>query len=306
MKRRKQMMDDLDQDIRDHIESETQVNIERRCRRRKRVMRQCESLQCDADKEERVVWSFVWLEQLGQDIHYNPILEIPGFAAAILTLALGARANTAGNRSTYCCGPAGRRSFAVGPAKCARNAPNIHSYMTRLPHELGAGAAVPQAAVLRADVSQIAQKYLYNGSFTNSGGLNLTGTGATVIGGQLVRELLPYDGLKPPQILRSTRRTIPVAAPVAVLSYGYWQSAFGAAPDVVGHTRLKYPVLIGVAEQRFTGITQAAITMFGCRSPMRNVLAIPAIKTVRRCEQLVADDSQPAQTEHRLPRRKRR
>jgi hypothetical protein len=50
----------------------------------------------------------------------------------------------------------------------------------------------------------------------------------------------------------------PSAAAVAVLNYGYWQSVFGGSRDVVGRTIELNSVpftIIGVAEQRFTGIT---------------------------------------------------
>jgi predicted permease len=48
------------------------------------------------------------------------------------------------------------------------------------------------------------------------------------------------------------------AAPVAVLDYGYWQSAFGGAPGVVGRTlRLNKEVItiVGVADREFTRLT---------------------------------------------------
>src|SRR5260370_9721285 len=48
------------------------------------------------------------------------------------------------------------------------------------------------------------------------------------------------------------------AAPVGVLNYGYWQSAFGGSRDVIGRTIELNNVpftIIGIAEQRFTGIT---------------------------------------------------
>lgn len=48
------------------------------------------------------------------------------------------------------------------------------------------------------------------------------------------------------------------ASPVAVLDYGYWQSAFGGAPSVVGRTIRLNNVLftiVGVADQAFTRLT---------------------------------------------------
>ncbi|HKQ86334.1 MAG TPA: ABC transporter permease, partial [Candidatus Acidoferrales bacterium] len=48
------------------------------------------------------------------------------------------------------------------------------------------------------------------------------------------------------------------ATPVAVLSYGYWQKAFGGSPSAVGRIIDLNGVptsIVGVAEQRFTGLT---------------------------------------------------
>src|SRR5438034_4142863 len=73
MSRCKRMLEELDQDIRDHIERETQDNIERGMsweEARYAAVRKFGNV-TRVKEETREVWSFVWMEQLGQDIRYG-------------------------------------------------------------------------------------------------------------------------------------------------------------------------------------------------------------------------------------------
>jgi len=275
MSRRKRMMDDLDQDIREHIERETQDNIERgmapeeACYAAVRKFGNVTRIK----EETREVWSFVWLEQLLQDIHFGlrMLRKSPGFAAvAILTLALGIGANTAIFSLIDAVMlrplPVENPSQLVLLKWSARNSPNIHGYMTSgdCPLNVMPGAANPYGCSFSEPMfREIAQASVFTATaaFANSGRLSLTGNGAaTVINGQLVSG----DFFRTMGLAAAAGRLFeaaddkPSATPVAVLNYGYWQSAFGGSREVVGHTieLNKVPfTIIGVAEQQFTGIT---------------------------------------------------
>jgi len=97
--RRKRMMEDLDQDICSFIERETQDNVERGMppeEAHNAALRKFGNVG-RVKEDAREVWSFVWIEQLWQDIRFGlrMLVANPGFAAAaVLSLALGIGVNS--------------------------------------------------------------------------------------------------------------------------------------------------------------------------------------------------------------------
>jgi len=275
MTRRKRMMQELDADIREHIERETQDNLERGMppeEARYAAMRKFGNV-TRVKEDTREVWSFVLLEELWQDIRYGlrVLGNTPGFTAvAILTLALGIGANTAIfsliNAVMLRSLPVQNPSELVVLRWSARNAPRIHGYMSYgdCPSDLRFGAANPSGCSFSEPMfREIAKAKQFAGvaAFANSGPLALTGNGpASMINGQLVSgDFFHTMGVKAAagRVFEASDDS-PTATAVAVLNYGYWQSAFGGSRDVIGRTIELNAVaftIIGVAEQRFTGIT---------------------------------------------------
>jgi predicted permease len=275
MKRRERMLDQLEQEIREHIEMETQDNIGRGMsaeEARYAAMRKFGSV-TRVQEDAREVWSFVWLEQLWQDVRFGlrMLLKSPAFTAvAGLTLAFGIGANTA---IFSLIDAVMLRSLPVeNPAQLvllkwsARKAPNIHGMMSSgdCPMDMGEGSFNPTGCSFSEPMyREIAQANVFSGTtaFAGAGRLDLTGNGpASLINGQLVSgDFFHTMGLKPAlgRVLDASDDA-PAAEPVAVLNYGYWQSAFGGSRDVIGRTIELNAVpftIVGVAEQRFTGIT---------------------------------------------------
>jgi predicted permease len=211
--------------------------------------------------------------RLLQDIRYGfrMLTKSPGFTAvAILTLALGIGANTA---IFSLIDAVMLRSLTVEkPSELvllkwsARNAPKIHGYMSSgdCPTDMRFGAPNPSGCSFSEPMfREIAKANQFSGvaAFANSGPLSLTGAGpATMISGQVVSgDFFHTMGVKAAagRVFEENDDS-PTAAPVAVLNYGYWQSAFGGSRSAIGRTIQLNSVpftIIGVAEQRFTGIT---------------------------------------------------
>ena len=94
MTRRKRMLTDLEQDIRDHLARETQDNIDRGMSpedAHSAALRKFGNV-ARVKEETWEVWSVIWLEQLLQDVRFGirTLLRSPGLTvAAVMAIALG-------------------------------------------------------------------------------------------------------------------------------------------------------------------------------------------------------------------------
>ncbi len=250
MRRRKRMMEDLDRDIRDHIERETQDNIERGMPQeeaRYAALRKFGNV--DRIKEEAwEVWSVVWLEQLLQDIRYGlrTLGRSPAFAlAAVLSLALGIGANTA--------------IFSVLNAVLLKALP-VHepARLVQIEQTYKGDAfnffSYPTYLHLRDSSPVFSSLFAWSIRQMNAS----FGTEVEPVQGMFATGNY-YSGLGVPALIGRTISPAddgPGAVPVAVLSYNSWLTRYGGDPGVIGRTITleRVPMtVIGVTPSWFFG-----------------------------------------------------
>src|ERR1700678_2305418 len=248
MKRRERMMRELDQDIRNHIESETQDNIERGMSpeeaRRAALLKFGNVRRVKEDTRE--VWSFVWIEQLMQDIRYGlrMIWKSPGFTTVVvLTLALGIGANTA--------------IFSVVYAVLLRPLPYRDASRLIVMNE-----TTPRVGTLSVSYLNFLDWRKQSTAFAQMAtvhqvGFNLTDVARPeVIRGLAVSpEFLAMVGVEPLTGRDFTAQEGNAGTePVLILSYEMWQSHFGSDPSAVGKTMSldgRPFTIVGVLPARF-------------------------------------------------------
>jgi predicted permease len=262
VRRRKRMLEDLDHEIREHIDRETQDNIARGMppeEARYAAVRKFGNV-TRVREETREVWSFPRFEELLQDIRYGlRVLRIsPGFTCvAILTLALGIGANTA----IYTLIDA--VMLRMLPVKNPQELVSLNlagSLDTQFPRDVDGDFSTefpyPTFVQMREHNQVLSALF----AFKDTGRLSVLVNGnAEIVHGQLVtsnyfsalgvRAALGRDFAPDEDAAR--------AEPVAIVSYGYWQSRFGGEASVLGRQILVNgaPVtIIGVAAPEFFGL----------------------------------------------------
>ncbi|MDE3136075.1 MAG: ABC transporter permease [Acidobacteriota bacterium] len=221
----------------------------------------------------RAMWGWRWLENLFADVRYGlrMLRKTPGFTVvAVGALALGIGANTAIFSLIDAVMlkplPARDPQQLVLLTWRAHHAPEFHNYSSFGDCHMRVGDKEnPSGCSFSYPFFQQmqAQMKVFSGvtAFCGAGRLNLSGNGpASIVRGELVSGSF-FETLG---VGAAFGRTIQPAddtasaAPVVVLSYGYWQRNFGGDPSVIGRTvRLNNVefTIAGVTPAQFPGVT---------------------------------------------------
>jgi predicted permease len=254
--RRRQVEQDLNDELRYHIERRIEEEVARGVpaeEARRIAIRAMDGL--DQHKEEcRDMRRTQFVEQFLRDIAYawRSILKSPAFAAVtLLSLALGIGANTAifslvdkllleslpveKPRELVLVHPEGLRSGWVG----SRSNWSYPAYAgIRDQHQVFTGMLLDRIESANLSINGVTQRV--NESIVSGNYFEVLGVRA-----MLGRVLSPADD------------RVPGDHPVAVLTHGFWIERFGGRPDILGQTvRINgYPFsVVGVSEPGFNGL----------------------------------------------------
>jgi predicted permease len=271
--RNKKIDGSVDDELRFHLEKEVEQNLARGMsplEARRQALIAFGGLQQTRENISQLRWTH-FCEVLAQDLRYGwrRLRNSPGFTTiAVLTLALGIGANTAIfslinavlfralpathpeelvvikwharhrpkmiSNSGY--GDCAARFTPSNPTGCSFSLPFFHQAISQgVFFEAAAFAGAPSLDLSGNGAASITNE----GQFVSGALFELLGTKAAA-----GRVLQPSDD-------------VPGAPPVLMLSYDFWQSAFGGSPGAVGRTVLLNGqpfTIVGVAEAAFTGL----------------------------------------------------
>jgi predicted permease len=249
------MLENLDEDIADHIDRETQENIERGMtpkEARYAALRKFGNV-TRVIEDTREVWGFGWTEQLLQDVRYGLRMlgRSPGFASvAILTLALGIGANTA---IFSLINTVVLRQLAVEDPK------QLVELVSQYPGEPRNYSFSWQSYEHFRD-----HNHVFSGLVgVSDSRVNLRSEGGeleTVDGEYVVGSLFPVLGVKPAigrLIGPELNRAGSADSAVAVVSWSYWKNRFNLDPAILGKRLIVDDVpltIVGVTPREFSGL----------------------------------------------------
>jgi len=224
-------VDDLEEEIRAHVEMEEQENLESGMppdEAHYAALRRFGNVTL-AQERSREMWRWNWLEDLLQDVRYGTrmLIKNPGFAAvAVLTLALGIGANTA--------------IFSVVNAVVLRPLPYPQSdrlvWISEVIPALNAELAAGGDYVDWRDQNKSFERMT---AYDPAVSFNLTGRGtpARIHAAGVSANFFQTLGVDP-QLGRSFshEEDQPNGPKTVVLMQGYWQQYFGSDPQVLGKT----------------------------------------------------------------------
>jgi len=207
-------------------------------------------------EETRDTWGWIWLDQVGQDLRYGlrTLRNSPNFTAvAVLTLALGIGANTA--------------IFSLLDGLVLRDLSVPHPeqlvhFGAHVPGDDYAALSLPMFQELSRSQKVFSGTFAWWGDVVFNVEMDGTLARADVWG--VDNNFYPELGAVP-EIGRffdseDENLSATAAAQVAVLSYGFWQSHYGGARDIIGKT-LKIEgipfTIIGVTGKGFRGMSAA-------------------------------------------------
>ncbi len=249
----------LDDEIRKHIEFETQQNLEAGMSSSEAhyaALRKFGNVGL-AKEESRDIWGWIWLERLWQDTRYalRGLAKSPGFTTvALLSLLLGIGLSTALFSVVYgvliAPYPYARPNEIWAPAVLAPNErpDGWHSYSRREFTEI---QKLPAFAKVMATAFE---PVLMTGGASPQSfyGILLTGSA--------------FDFIGVPPLIGRTIQPFDISAagepkPVVVLSYRFWQQTFNGDSSAIGKTLMLNDVphtVIGVMPPRFGWYTNEA------------------------------------------------
>ena len=250
-RRRNQALDSLDDEIRDHIERETEINIARgmtpdEARRQARLAFGNVTL---VQEDARAAWTWTGLEQARQDLRFGAriLKNSPGLsltAATLIALVIGINTTIFSMVNALVTQPAP----GVSPAGLVRIA---------IPERPGAPfVSYPDYLNYRAQTTALQGLTAFtNGRVTVTSDRASYAMSAAAVDGNFF-DVIGVQPIRGRTFTPSEGRSTDAAGLVAILSYRLWQEQFGGDENIVGRAigvNNQPATVIGVVPANFQG-----------------------------------------------------